>query len=205
MWNRVDRDVEPSPRALPERTWRQRTPARSACSTPWSTFRKVFMTDDLLLFACKEFNHYPKFLAVNRTRPPYIAKNKAWPPVWVNQTGVKGPMNLAPKQYLKYLTILYLIGVKGLNNTNLDDLFSTDPIMREEWLCKITTRQDLGRFLRQVSMHCCSCVVCLRRPGNRLKAEPPPFNKKTDVFACYPSGEFIKYNIITRKQIVELL
>ena len=63
-------------------------------------------------------------------------------------------MHLSAKQYLKYIAIIYLLGVKGLNNCNLDDLFSSDPILREDWLCRATSRRDLGRFLRQVGGVC---------------------------------------------------
>ena len=66
-------------------------------------------------------------------------------------------MILTAKEYLKYIAILYLLGVKGLQNTNLDDLFSTDPILDEPWLRRVTNRHDLGRFLRQV----CLFVFCM--------------------------------------------
>ena len=112
------------------------------------------MTDELLKFACDEFNYYPKFLASLRTRPPYIKEDVEWPPRWVNQTGAKGPMHCTPKTYLKNLAILYLLGVKHLNTANLDDLFGNDPFLREEWLCQLTTRRELGRFLRQVRVSC---------------------------------------------------
>ena len=59
-------------------------------------------------------------------------------------------MYLTVKEYLKFLAILYLLGVKKLSDCNLDDPFSNDPVLREPWLCRITTRNDLGRFLRQV-------------------------------------------------------
>ena len=134
---------------MPEHSWRERTP-RSTCETPWSTFRKAFLTDELLRFAVREFNHYPKTLAAMRDRPHYVRANLQWPPAWVGASGRLGPMNLTTKDYLKYIAILYLLGAKGLQNSNLDDLFSSDPVLREEWLCKITNRHDLGRFLRQV-------------------------------------------------------
>ena len=65
-------------------------------------------------------------------------------------------MILTAKEYLKYIAILYLLGVKGLQSANLDDLFSTDPILGEPWLRRATNRHDLGRFLRQV----CLFVFC---------------------------------------------
>ena len=155
-------------RGLPERTWRGRAPARNTCDTPWKTFRKVFFTDELLKFAVDEFNHYPKFLAANRTRPPYINEDKAWPPKWVNEEGADCPMHLTNKEYLKYITILYLLGVKRLSNSNLDDLFGPDPYMREEWLIRVTTRRDMGRFLRQVFMH---LPILVHLPVQRLFAD----------------------------------
>ena len=150
VWRRSVKRVVPIPRDLPEHTWRERAPPRTTCSTPWSTFRKCFLTDELLQFAVEEFNHYPKFLAAQRTRPPFVPKNQQWPPKWVSQDGARGPMYLTVKEYLKFLAILYLLGVKKLSDCNLDDLFSNDPVLREPWLCRITTRNDLGRFLRQV-------------------------------------------------------
>ena len=150
VWLRTETDVSEVVRSMPEFSWRTRAPPRNTCATPFSTFRKVFFTDELIEFAVKEFNHYPKTLAAMRTRPPYIRKDLQWPPVWVNQEGRLGPMKLTVKEYVKYIAILYLLGVKGLQTTNLDDLFSTDPILREPWLCRVTNRHDLGRFLRQV-------------------------------------------------------
>ena len=150
VWKRERLSVTPVPRHLPEHAWRHGLPRRSNFSTPWNTWRKVFFTDEMVDFALTEFNHYPKTLASMRTRPPYVPKGKEWPPKWVNETGRGGPMHLNKHQYLKYICILYLLGVKNLNNTSLDDLFSANPIMRENWLCEITTRRDLGRFLRQV-------------------------------------------------------
>ena len=67
-------------------------------------------------------------------------------------------MHLTPEKFLKMILILFLLGVKGLSNTNLDDMFSTNPIMREQWLCNITSRREIGRFLRQVSVNVL-CVV----------------------------------------------
>ena len=167
VWHRVEYDVTPTPRGLPEHCWRSRPPARNTCDTPYSTFRKVFLTDELLDFALQEFNHYPKTLAARRTRPHYVPARYQWPPKWVNDTGRDGPMVLNKKQYLKYIMILYLLGVKHLNNTNLDDMFSNDPILREEWLCKVTNRRDFGRFLRQVQARqawtCRACVLCWHR------------------------------------------
>ena len=118
------------------------------------------MDDELVRFACKEFNHYPKFLAANRTRPHYIRGDRQWPPKWVSVTGREGPLTLTPKEYLKYVAILYLLGVKGLSGASLQDLFSRDPILREEWLCRVTNRNDLQRFLRQVRV-CVSAYVCV--------------------------------------------
>ena len=99
--------------------------------TPWSTLRKVFLTDELVEFATNEFNHYPKTLAAMRARPFYIPAHLEWPPKWVNKTDRDGPMKLTPKQFLKYLGILYLLGAKCLQSCSLDDLFSRDPVMRE--------------------------------------------------------------------------
>ena len=61
-------------------------------------------------------------------------------------------MHIDRKQFLKYVCILYLLGVKGMQQRNLDDMFSRDPIMREDWLCRVTNRRDMGRFIRQVSV-----------------------------------------------------
>ena len=155
MWRRVRVPVKPTPRALPEYAWRYRAPSRATTATPWSTFRKVFFTDELLAFAVDEFNHYPKYLAASRTRPPYVPRNKQWPPKWVNDSGPDGPMHLTGPQYMKYILILYLLGVKGLNNANIADMFSNKPILREEWLCQVTSRRDLQRFLRQVRTPAC--------------------------------------------------
>ena len=80
-----------------------------------------------------------------------MPNNQEWPPKWVNQTGIDGPMTLTKGQFLKYLGIIYLMGVKKLGGNNLADLFSANPILREEWLCKTTTRRNLQRFLRQAS------------------------------------------------------
>ena len=129
--------------------------------TPWSTFRKIFLTNEMIDFAVLEFNHYPKTLAARRTRPPYIPKNKSWPPKWVNETGRTGPMELNRHQFLKYICILYLLGVKRLQDTNLEDLFSVDPIMREDWLRDITNKNDMQRFLRQVYVRVMLCFNTL--------------------------------------------
>ena len=59
-------------------------------------------------------------------------------------------MKLNRQEFLKYIMILYLLGAKGLADRPLDEMFSNDPIMREEWLCQLTTRRDMRRFLRQV-------------------------------------------------------
>ena len=149
-WKKEELPVAPVARHLPEHAWRHGLPRRSNFTTPWNTWRKVFFTDEMVAFALEEFNHYPKTLASMRTRPPYIPKEREWPPKWVSEKGRCGPMQLNKEQYLKYICILYLLGAKNLNNTSLDDLFSTNPIMRENWLCEVTTRRDLGRFLRQV-------------------------------------------------------
>ena len=138
---------------LPEHSWCGHAPPRSTCDTPWSVFRKVFFTDEMVKFACEEFNHYPKTLAAKRTRPHYVAKNLPWPPKWVNEEGREGPMKLTPRQYMKYILILYLLGAKRLNECNLDDLFSNHPIMQEKWLKQVTNRRDFRRFLRQVTRH----------------------------------------------------
>ena len=122
--------------------------------TPWHVFRKAFLTDELVAFAVAEFNHYPRCLAASRTRPFYIPDNQVWPPKWVNQSDYQGPMHLTNKEFLKYIDILYILGVKGLGDATISDLFSNDPVLREEWLCKITSRNDLSRFIRQV----CECV-----------------------------------------------
>ena len=120
--------------------------------TPWSTFRKVFLTDELIAFAVREFNYYPTSLKATRTRPTYIPQNQEWPPKWVYQTGVEGPLTLTEKDFLRNLAILYLLGVKGLASANIYDLFSNDPYLREDWLCKTTTRRDFTRFIRQVTL-----------------------------------------------------
>ena len=60
-------------------------------------------------------------------------------------------MRLSRNEFLKYVCVLHLLGVKHLGDTSLDDMFSRDPIMREDWLCRVTNRRDLGRFLRQAS------------------------------------------------------
>ena len=124
--------------------------------TPWDTYFKVELTDKLIEFAVNEFNYYPKFLAAQRTRPWYAPENKQWPPKWVNETGRKGPMKLDKKGFIKFLMIFHLLGVKGLGGACVDEMFSKDPVLREEWLCKCTNRNDFQRFLRQV----CVCVVC---------------------------------------------
>ena len=118
--------------------------------TTWSTFRKVYLTDELVEFAVTEFNHYPKILAATRQRPPFVPERYQWPPAWVNDDGRDGRMQLTKNEFLKYICILYLLGVKGLQNTSLKDLFSRDPFMREEWLCRLTNLRDIQRFLRQV-------------------------------------------------------
>ena len=123
--------------------------------TPWTTFRKCWLTDELVDFAVLEFNAYPTFLAATRQRPPYVPDRYEWPPKWVSDTGRDGRMKINRVQFLKFIMILYLLGAKGLHNANLNDLFSNDPILREEWLCRLTTRRELGRFLRQVR---CSVV-----------------------------------------------
>ena len=70
-------------------------------------------------------------------------------------------MNLDSKGYMKHILIIYLLGVKGLNNTNISDLFSSDPVLREDWLCKVISRDDLQRFLRQASVvMCVACDFC---------------------------------------------
>ena len=149
-WNRVHTPVEPYPRALPELTWRSKAPPRTYTATPWATFRKIFFTDELLTFATEEFNHYPQTLRAMRARPSYIPEGREWPPKWVSDEGRDGPMRLTKRQYLKYILILYLLGAKGLNNANLDTLFSTCPCLGEPWLRSITNGRDFGRFLRQV-------------------------------------------------------
>ena len=136
--------------------------------TPFSTFRKAHLTDELVDFAVQEFNHYPNFLRAHRNRPPYIPPDRVWPPLWVNETGRDGPMHLDRKGFIKHICILYLLGVKGLATANLDDLFSRDPIMREEWLCKITTRRDIRRFIRQVQPNTQTHISCTMR--NRYSA-----------------------------------
>ena len=118
--------------------------------TPFSTFRKVFLTEELLDFAVQEFNYYPKSLAAQRTRPYYVPANMEWPPKWVNATGRDGPMLMTKQKMLKILDILYLLGVKKLGGTSINDMFSDDPYLREDWLCKTTSRNDLQRFIRQV-------------------------------------------------------
>ena len=118
--------------------------------TPWNTFRKAYFTNDLVDFALTEFNQYPVYLAANRTRPPYIPGRYPWPPKWVTETAREGRMKLNRQEFLKYIMILYLLGAKGLADRPLDEMFSNDPIMREEWLCQLTTRRDMRRFLRQV-------------------------------------------------------
>lgn len=69
-------------------------------------------------------------------------------------------MTLNRKQFLKYILCLYLLGVKGLQNANLDEMFSKDPVLREQWLCDITNRRDMRRFLRQVCACVCVCLFC---------------------------------------------
>ena len=118
--------------------------------TPWNTFRKAYFNNDLVDFALTEFNQYPVYLAANRQRPPYIPERYQWPPQWVTDTGRDGRMKLNRQEFLKYIAILYLLDAKGLADRPLDLMFSNDPIMREEWLCKLTTRRDMRRFLRQV-------------------------------------------------------
>ena len=86
-----------------------------------------------------------------RTRPYYVPANHEWPPKWVFEKGRLGPMNINKQQFCKFIAILYILGVKGLGGTNINDMFSYDPYLREEWLCQTTTRHDLQRFLRQVS------------------------------------------------------
>ena len=81
-------------------------------------------------------------------------------------------MTLTVKQFVKYIAILYLLGVKGLAESTISDMFSDDPILREEWLCKITSRNDLTRFLRQV----CECKhVCVECVSEYLCAYLWPF------------------------------
>ena len=106
-------------------------------------------------FAVIEFNAYPTYLAATRQRPPYVPDRYEWPPKWVSDTGRDGRMKINRVQFLKFIMILHLLGAKGLHNANLNDLFSNNPITREEWLCRLTTRRELGRFLRQVR---CSVV-----------------------------------------------
>ena len=53
-----------------------------------------------------------------------------------------------------------------MSSTNLEDMFSRDPVLREQWLCNLTTFRDMKRFLRQVCVYgygwcvlvCCGCV-----------------------------------------------
>ena len=59
--------------------------------------------------------------------------------------------------FLKHITALYLMGVKKCGHRDLKELFSNDPILGEPWLKKITTRNDMQRFIRQV---CTVCVLC---------------------------------------------
>ena len=68
-------------------------------------------------------------------------------------------MVITCKEFLRYLCVIYLLGVKGLASANLKDLFSNDPFMREPWLCKVTTLRDLRRFIRQVCARACLCVI----------------------------------------------
>ena len=119
------------------------------------------MTDDLIDFAVREFNAYPKFLAVMRNRPHYVPRHQEWPPKWVNEHGRDGPMLIDKQKFLRYVCILYLLGVRGLQNANLDDMFSRSPLLRENWLCRLTNRRELGRFLRQVGWSICVCLVCV--------------------------------------------
>ena len=126
-----------------------------AIQTPWSTLRKVYLTDELVDFAVEEFNHYPNYLRAFRNRPAYIPDHLPCPPKWVNETGRDGPMHLDRNGFLKFIlilyVILYLLGVKRLQACSLPDLFSRDPIMREDWLCTVTNKRDLNRFIRQVN------------------------------------------------------
>ena len=176
-WTEEEQNVKPEVRGLPQHTWRQRPLPRGTCATPWSTLRKVFLTDELVKFAVHEFNFYPKSLAAQRTRPSYIPEGREWPPKWVNQVGSNGPMHLTPEKFLKMILILFLLGAKGLSNTNLDDMFSINPIMREHWLCNITTRREIGRFLRQVSVNVL-CVVFVVTLHLHLHCLPRGHDKK---------------------------
>lgn len=69
-------------------------------------------------------------------------------------------MLLEEGEYMKFILIIYLLGVKGLNNANIVDMFGNDPVMREEWLCQATNRHDLQRFLRQARVFDCMCELC---------------------------------------------
>ena len=65
-------------------------------------------------------------------------------------TGTKGPMTLNRNGFLKFILVLYLLGVKKCGHRDLKELFSNDPILGEPWLKKITNRNDMQRFIRQV-------------------------------------------------------
>ena len=111
----------------------------------------------MLDFAVKEFNHYPNTLRASRVTPPYIKKNQAWPPKWVYKTGHEGPMTLNRHGFLRFIIVLYLLGVKKCGHRDLKDLYSNDPILGEKWLQRMCSRNDLQRFIRQVCV--CVCVV----------------------------------------------
>ena len=110
-------------------------------------------------FAVIEFNHYPKALAATRQRPHYVPARYQWPPKWVTDNGREGFMVLTKNEFLRYLMVIYLLGVKGLGSANLKDLFSKNPLLREEWLCTVTNLRDLTRFIRQVCGFVCVCVL----------------------------------------------
>ena len=104
-----------------------------------------FITPEMWILGLDEFNHYPKHIAAQQVRPPWIASNQPWPPKWC-----ENPLEFNLAEYQHHTMLLHMLGLKKLGKSSVRTMFSTDEFLQEKWLKDYTTRAKFEGFLRQL-------------------------------------------------------
>ena len=111
---------------------------------PWQC-HNFFFTDSMWELGAARASAYPKTLAAQTTRPPWVAKNLMWPPAWTSKARIYDV-----NTYQHMTMILHLMGLKHCGNQRLRQMFGNDELYTESWLKDRCSRLEFESFLRQV-------------------------------------------------------
>ena len=111
---------------------------------PWQC-HQFFFTPEMWELGTAQANVYPKALAAQTARPPWVPKTCKWPPAWTNKAKIYDV-----RTYQHMTMVLHLLGLKHSSKNRYRPMFGTDELYKEDWLKRRCSRLDFEAFLRQL-------------------------------------------------------